>query len=132
MVIRTSGFGKLLYNISQQQCITIWRCLSHRLQLAVRHCIADMSAINHVKSSTDRKQASFVESSKTNNELKTVTSTLSVKLTKIDSFNLPLDCKLFAIPSVRNGHLALLTHFKEAADNDKKKWIYQRTSPVIS
>jgi len=54
------------------------------------------------------------------NELKTVASTLSVQLTKIDSFNLPLDCKLFAILSVWNGHLVLLTHFKEAADNEEK------------
>ena len=65
MGIRTSWFGKLLYTKSQQQCITtIWRCLSHRLQLAVRHCIADMNDINHVKSSTDTTQASFGESSK--------------------------------------------------------------------
>ena len=46
---------------------------------------------------------------------------MSVQLTKIDSFNLPLDCKLPAIPTVRNGYLASLTHFKEAADNDEKK-----------
>jgi hypothetical protein len=39
---------------------------------------------------------------------------------KTDSFNLPLDCKLFATPSEWNGHLALLTHFKEAADTDEK------------
>jgi hypothetical protein len=54
------------------------------------------------------------------NELKTAASILSVQLTKIDSFNLPLDCKLFATPSVWNGHLALLTHFKEGAGNDEK------------
>jgi hypothetical protein len=46
---------------------------------------------------------------------------LSVQLTKTDSFNLPLECKLFAIPWELNGHLALLTRFKETADNDKKK-----------
>jgi hypothetical protein len=66
------------------------------------------------------------------NELKTAALTLSVQLTKIDSFNLPLDCKSFAFPSVWNGHLALLTNFKEGADNDEKHWIYQRTSPMIS
>ena len=54
------------------------------------------------------------------NESETVASTLSVQLTKTDSFNLPLDCKLFATPSQWNGHLALLTYFKEAADNDEK------------
>jgi hypothetical protein len=53
-------------------------------------------------------------------ELKTVALTLSDQLTKTDSFYLPMDCKLFAIPSEWNGHLALLTHYIEAADNDEK------------
>jgi hypothetical protein len=37
------------------------------------------------------------------NELKTAALTLSVQLTKINSLNLPLNWKLFAIPSVWNG-----------------------------
>lgn len=61
-----------------------------------------------------------VNRQKNMSELKTVALNLSVQLTKPDSFNLPLDCKLCAIPSVGNGHLALLTHFIEAADNDEK------------
>jgi len=120
MIIRTYGIGKLLYNKSQQKCITIWRCLSHRLQLAVRHCIADMMPLIMSRVRLTQHKPRSVNRQKHMNELKTVASTSRVQLTKIDSFNLPMDCKLFAIPSVWNGHLALLTHFKEAADNDEK------------
>jgi hypothetical protein len=62
MVVITSGFGKVLHSKSQQLSITIWQCLSHRLELDVRHCNADTNAINHVKRSNDITQASFGES----------------------------------------------------------------------
>jgi len=72
-----------------------------------------------------------VNRQKNMNELKTVASSLSVQLTKIDSFNLPLDCKLFANLPVWNGHLELHI-LKKLPTMTKKQWIYQRTSPLMS
>lgn len=122
MVGKVSGVGKLLKDRLQQPNIIIWHCLNHRLELAVHDCIADMNAINHFKSFVDTLYALFNQSPKITNELKAVASDLSIQLTKIGKV---LDTRWVSssfrsVSAVWSSYLALVTYFKEAANDSNR------------
>jgi hypothetical protein len=81
-----------------------------------------MNVMNHFKSFNDAIYALFSQSPKNLNELKTVSSTLSVQLTKIGRV---LDSRWVSssfrsVSAVWNGYSALVTHFKEVAIDSQR------------